>query len=63
MAADNPPAADSQASSPFNRSAQHDAKRLAILSQAARLFNYKGSRATTLRDIAHSLGLTKTSLY
>jgi AcrR family transcriptional regulator len=63
MAADNPPAADSQASSPFNRTAQHDAKRLAILSQAARLFNYKGSRATTLRDIAHSLGLTKTSLY
>ena len=49
--------------SPFNRSAQHDAKRMAILSQAAKLFNYKGSRATTLRDIAGSLGLTKTSLY
>jgi AcrR family transcriptional regulator len=49
--------------SPFNRSAQHDAKRLAILSQAAKLFNYQGSRATTLRDIAASLGLTKTSLY
>ena len=27
-------------SSPFNRTAQHDAKRAAILSQAARLFNY-----------------------
>ncbi len=27
------------------------------------LFNSKGSRATTLRDIAESLGLTKTSLY
>lgn len=50
-------------SSPFNRSAQHDAKRAAILSQAARLFNYKGSRATTLQDIATTLGLTKTSLY
>lgn len=50
-------------SSPFNRSAQHDAKRMAILSQAAKLFNSKGSRATTLRDIAGSLGLTKTSLY
>jgi AcrR family transcriptional regulator len=50
-------------SSPFNRTAQHDAKRAAILSQAAKLFNYKGSRATTLRDIAESLGLTKTSLY
>ncbi|PLW81688.1 TetR/AcrR family transcriptional regulator [Kineobactrum sediminis] len=49
--------------SPFNRSAQHDAKRTAILSQAARLFNYKGSRSTTLRDIAETLGLTKTSLY
>jgi AcrR family transcriptional regulator len=53
----------SPSDSPFNRSAQHDAKRLAILSEAARLFNYKGSRATTLRDIADGLGLTKTSLY
>ncbi len=53
----------SSQSSPFNRTAQHDAKRMAILSQAAKLFNYKGSRATTLRDIAESLGLTKTSLY
>ncbi|NQX87771.1 MAG: TetR/AcrR family transcriptional regulator [Halioglobus sp.] len=52
-----------RASSPFNRTAQHDAKRAAILSQAAKLFNYKGSRSTTLRDIADELGLTKTSLY
>ena len=50
-------------SSPFNRSAQHDAKRQAILSEAARLFNSRGSRATTLKDIAEALGLTKTSLY
>lgn len=50
-------------SSPFNRTVQHDAKRAAILSQAAKLFNYKGSRATTLKDIAEALGLTKTSLY
>ena len=57
------PAGQRNAHSPFNRTAQHDAKRLAILSQAAKLFNYKGSRATTLRDIADSLGLTKTSLY
>jgi len=49
--------------SPFNRTAQHNAKRAAILSQAAKLFNSQGSRATTLRDIAESLGLTKTSLY
>lgn len=50
-------------SSPFNRTAQHDAKRMAILSQAAKLFNGRGSRSTTLLDIAQSLGLTKTSLY
>ena len=62
MATDKPSGQDSH-SSPFNRTAQHDAKRMAILSQAAKLFNYKGSRATTLRDIAESLGLTKTSLY
>lgn len=49
--------------SPFNRTAQHDAKRTAILSEAARLFNSRGSRATTLKDIAEALGLTKTSLY
>ncbi|WP_246139766.1 TetR/AcrR family transcriptional regulator [Parahaliea aestuarii] len=54
---------DKTSPSPFNRSAQHDAKRTAILSQAAKLFNYKGSRATTLQDIAATLGLTKTSLY
>jgi AcrR family transcriptional regulator len=53
----------SSASSPFNRRVQHDAKRQAILSEAARLFNGKGSRATTLQDVALGLGLTKTSLY
>jgi len=62
MTTDNPSRAERRAS-PFNRTVQHDAKRLAILSQTARLFNYKGSRAATLRDIAESLGLTKTSLY
>lgn len=51
------------ANSPFNRRVQHDAKRQAILSEAARLFNGKGSRATTLQDVARGLGLTKTSLY
>ncbi len=49
--------------SPFNRTTQHDTKLAAILSQAANLFNSKGSRATTLKDIAQRLGLTKTSLY
>jgi AcrR family transcriptional regulator len=56
----NPPQGSA---SPFNRKAQHDAKRIAILSEAARLFNGKGSRATTLQDVALGLGLTKTSLY
>ena len=55
MAEDKPPSTDTPAS-PFNRTVQHDAKRLAILSQAARLFNYKGSRATTLKDIAETWG-------
>lgn len=59
----NSPSSNSRDPSPFNRTVQHDAKRAAILSQAAKLFNYKGSRATTLKDIAESLGLTKTSLY
>lgn len=49
--------------SPFNRRAQHDAKRTAILSVAAKLFNSRGARATTLQDVARELGLTKTSLY
>jgi AcrR family transcriptional regulator len=49
--------------SPFSRTAQHDAKRIAILSEAAMLFNTQGVRATTLGDIAERLGLTKTSLY
>lgn len=62
MTAEHPPNRSGDPS-PFNRTVQHDAKRSAILSQAAKLFNYKGSRATTLRDIAESLGLTKTSLY
>jgi AcrR family transcriptional regulator len=61
--AEDKPSAPGMPPSPFNRTVQHDAKRLAILSQAARLFNYKGSRATTLKDIAENLGLTKTSLY
>lgn len=49
--------------SPFNRLAQHDHKRAAIHSEASKLFNLQGSRATTLLDIAKELGLSKTSLY
>lgn len=52
---------DSQ--SPFSKGVQHRAKRDAILSCAAKLFNTRGARATTLSDVADRLGLTKTSLY
>lgn len=52
-----------EGTSPFNRTAQHDAKRAAILAEAARLFNTRGARSTTLLDVAQALGLTKTSLY
>ncbi len=48
---------------PFSRSHQHKVKLQTILSEAARLFNHQGTRATTLSDIANSIGLTKTSLY
>ena len=57
------PNRNSKASSPFSRGAQHEAKRAAILSRAAKLFNTKGARSTTLADVANKLGLTKTSLY
>ncbi len=52
-----------RARSPFSRKNQHETKLQTILSEAARLFNYQGTRATTLGDIARSIGLTKTSLY
>jgi AcrR family transcriptional regulator len=48
---------------PFSRKHQHEIKLQTILSEAARLFNFQGTRATTLGDIAKSIGLTKTSLY
>ena len=49
--------------SPFSRGLQHENKRAAVLSCAAKLFNSKGARSTTLADVAARLGLTKTSLY
>jgi AcrR family transcriptional regulator len=55
--------ADRRIKSPFSRSNQHKVKLQTILSEAARLFNFQGTRATTLGDIARSIGLTKTSLY
>jgi len=49
--------------SPFSRGLQRETKRAAVLSCAAKLFNTKGARSTTLTDVAGRLGLTKTSLY
>jgi AcrR family transcriptional regulator len=49
--------------SPFDKEKLYEAKRKQILSNAAKLFNVSGTRATTLQDIASSLGVTKSSLY
>ena len=54
---------DKKIASPFSKGRQHQLKFQSILSEAAQLFNWQGSRATTLVDIAGSLKLTKTCVY
>jgi AcrR family transcriptional regulator len=54
---------DRQRESPFNKNFLREQKRRAILSEAARLFNIHGARATRLSDVADSLDLNKASLY
>ena len=54
---------NSQLVSPFSKGRQHQLKFQAILSEASQLFNWQGSRATTLADIAGSMQLTKTCVY
>ena len=54
---------DKKIPSPFSKGRQHQLKFQSILSEAAQLFNWQGSRATTLVDIAGSLKLTKTCVY
>ncbi|MFQ3223668.1 MAG: AcrR family transcriptional regulator, partial [Porticoccaceae bacterium] len=49
--------------SPFVKGRQHQLKFQLILSEASQLFNWQGSRATTLADIAGTMNLTKTCLY
>jgi AcrR family transcriptional regulator len=49
--------------SPFSKGRQYRLKFQSILSDASKLFNWQGSRATTLADIAGSMNLTKTCLY
>ena len=41
----------------------HGIKRLAVLREAAASFNHKGYHATSLTEIAESLGVTKAALY
>lgn len=52
-----------QTESLFDKQFLREQKRKAILSEAARLFNVHGARATRLSDVAESLNLNKASLY
>lgn len=53
--------------SPFRTRAQRaeerDAKRLAVLIAAVRMFNQRGFHATLLEDVAASLGISKPTIY
>lgn len=46
-----------------DREREREAKRDAVLYTAARLFNEKGFHATSLDEVAESLGVTKPTLY
>ena len=46
-----------------SRAEQSDTKRKAIIREAARVFNRRGSHGTTLDDVAERLGVTKAALY
>jgi TetR/AcrR family transcriptional regulator len=46
-----------------SRAEQSDTKRKAIIREAARVFNRRGSHGTTLDDVAERLGVSKTALY
>ncbi|MCZ2104419.1 MAG: TetR/AcrR family transcriptional regulator [Comamonadaceae bacterium] len=48
---------------PSRREQQREAKRNAVLTTAARMFNERGFHATSLDDIAASLHVTKPTLY
>lgn len=49
--------------SPFDRAGLYDLRRRAVLREAGRQFARNGFRATSLDDIARSVGLTKAGLY
>jgi AcrR family transcriptional regulator len=46
-----------------SKDVQHELKRMAILETAAKLFNQKGFRQTSLNDLAEELQVTKPTLY
>jgi TetR/AcrR family transcriptional regulator len=46
-----------------SRAEQTEHKRKAIIREAARVFNRRGSHGTTLEDVAERLSVTKTALY
>lgn len=46
-----------------SRAEQSDTKRKAIIREAARVFNRRGSHGSTLEDVAERLGVSKTALY
>ena len=58
-----PAAAASPWAPPSMREQQREAKRNAVLSTAAQLFNEKGFHATSLDDIAARLNVSKPTLY
>jgi AcrR family transcriptional regulator len=49
--------------SPQQRESERAAKRHALLEAAARMFNERGFHATSLDDVAASLGITKPTIY
>ena len=46
-----------------SRAEQTDTKRRAIIREAAKVFNRRGSHGTTLEDVAERLGVSKAALY
>lgn len=46
-----------------SRAEVSETKRKAIIREAARVFNRRGSRGTTLEDVAERLGVSKAALY
>jgi len=48
---------------PFDRDAQHAAKRQAVIIAAASAFRRKGYHNTSMVEISRSLGLSKAALY